>query len=120
MELFYVSGRELFSLIIQEVTFRAQKKKKKKKTEPTLKEHLIFQRMELSSSKLKKLLISIQEELTGSENEKILIFFSNTRFLILFLIKKQNFLNYNSNKAFFLTLQIFFLYSASFYIQRFL
>ena len=69
--------RELFSLIIQEVTFRAQKKKKKK-TEPTLKEHLIFQRMELSSSKLKKLLISIQEELTGSENEKILIFFSNT------------------------------------------
>ena len=71
--------RELFSLIIQEVTFRAQKKtKKKKKTEPTLKERLIFQRMELFSSKLKKLLISIQEELTGSENEKILIFFSNT------------------------------------------
>ena len=39
--------------MFQEVTFRTQKMKKK----PTLKKFIIFQEIELSSTKLKKLLI---------------------------------------------------------------
>ena len=56
-------------LIFQEVTFWARKIKNKS----TLKKLLIFGKMELSSSKLKKLLW-FRKELTRPENQKFLIF----------------------------------------------
>ena len=60
------------------------KKKKKNEKKHTLKKLLIFCKMELSSSKLKKL-IKFQERIKKPENKK--------KKVILFLIKKQNVLN---------------------------
>ena len=66
-ELSYISGNKAFSyssLIFQDVTFRARKMKK-----PTI----IFQEMELSNSKIKKLL-TFQERTCKPENQKFLTF----------------------------------------------
>ena len=60
------------------------KNEKKNEKKHTLKKLLIFCKMELSSSKLKKL-IKFQERIKKPENKK--------KKVILFLIKKQNVLN---------------------------
>ena len=69
MELPYISGdvNPKRLLIFQDVTFRAQKMKKKKNT---LKKFVTFQEMERFNHKLKKLLI-FQEELPGPGNQKL-------------------------------------------------
>ena len=76
MELSYISrnGNTKKRLIFEEVTFRAQKIKKKN----TPKKFLIFQGMEISSPKLKKVLKNVflmfQEELPKRQKPKFLSF----------------------------------------------
>ena len=85
---------ELFSLIFQEVTLQARKneekkqKKKQKQKKKTLLECFLY-------------ILYFRRELAMPENQKFLTFLSKHKckrkmFLMLFLIKKQNFLTKNS------------------------
>ena len=86
----YISSKESFSyipgngnpkkiLLFQEVSFRDRKMKK-----PTLKNLLIFQEIELSNLILKKLSCISEKNIQSPKSKK---------FIVLSLIKKQNFLS---------------------------
>ena len=101
---FFMFRKTDLSLIFQEVTFWAWKKK----TKPILKMFVMFQEMELFSQKIRNFLIFQQRTCKVWKTRNFLYFFKHVlivereffkhkrkrkKFPILFLIKKQSFLN---------------------------
>ena len=93
----------------------------KNKKNPLLKNFLYFRKWNFLGFTLRNFLIFQEVNLQGLKTRNFTFFVAvrdvfkykgkREKFLILSLIEKQNFLNYN--KAFFLILQYFFLYSTS-------